>query len=70
MAATPSWKGFLKLNLVAVPVKAYTATAGGGGRIQLNQLHAECNGFAGDGARSRAGGTVRSHGHGGSRDEE
>jgi DNA end-binding protein Ku len=43
MAATPSWKGFLKLSLVAVPVKAYTATASGGGRIQLNQLHAECN---------------------------
>src|SRR5262249_2639514 len=30
-------------SLVAVPVKAYTATASGGGRIQLNQLHAECN---------------------------
>jgi DNA end-binding protein Ku len=43
MAASPSWKGFLKLSLVAVPVKAYTATASGGGRIQLNQLHAECN---------------------------
>jgi DNA end-binding protein Ku len=43
MAATPSWKGFVKLSLVAFPVKAYTATASGGGRIQLNQLHAECN---------------------------
>jgi DNA end-binding protein Ku len=43
MAATPSWKGFLKLSLVTFPVKAYTATASGGGRIQLNQLHSKCN---------------------------
>jgi DNA end-binding protein Ku len=43
MAATPSWKGFVKLSLVAFPVKAYTAAVSGEGRIQLNQLHAECN---------------------------
>src|SRR5437667_6860512 len=43
MAARSSWKGFLKLSLVSVPVKAYTATSGGGGEIHLNQLHAECN---------------------------
>lgn len=43
MAARSSWKGFLKLSLVSVPVKAYTATAGGGGEIHLNQLHAECH---------------------------
>lgn len=43
MAARSSWKGFLKLSLVSVPVKAYTATASGGGEIRLNQLHAECN---------------------------
>ena len=40
--ANPSWKGFVKLSLVAFPVKAYTAT-GSEGRIQMNQLHAECN---------------------------
>jgi DNA end-binding protein Ku len=43
MAARSSWKGFLKLSLVSVPVKAYTAAASGGGEIHLNQLHAECN---------------------------
>jgi DNA end-binding protein Ku len=43
MAARSSWKGFLKLSLVSVPVKAYTAAAGGGGDIHLNQLHAECH---------------------------
>jgi DNA end-binding protein Ku len=33
----------LKLSLVSVPVKAYTATTSGGGEIRLNQLHAECH---------------------------
>jgi DNA end-binding protein Ku len=43
MAARSSWKGFLKLSLVSVPVKAYTATTSGGNEIHLNQLHAECH---------------------------
>ena len=43
MAARSSWKGFLRLSLVSVPVKAYTATASGGSGIHLNQLHAECH---------------------------
>ena len=43
MAARSSWKGFLKLSLVSVPVKAYTVTSSGGGEIRLNQLHKECN---------------------------
>jgi DNA end-binding protein Ku len=43
MAARSSWKGFLKLSLVSVPVKAYTATASSANEIHLNQLHAECN---------------------------
>jgi DNA end-binding protein Ku len=43
MAARSQWKGFLKLSLVSVPVKAYSATTSAGGEIQLNQLHAECN---------------------------
>jgi DNA end-binding protein Ku len=42
--ATPrsSWKGFLKLSLVTVPVKAYTANETAS-EIRLNQLHADCN---------------------------
>ncbi len=40
MAAHASWKGFLKLSLVSVPVKAYTATATGS-EIALHQLHAK-----------------------------
>ena len=37
-----SWKGFIKLSLVSVPVKAYTANDPGA-QIRLNQLHCECN---------------------------
>ena len=43
MASRTVWKGFIQFSLVAVPVKAYTATASGGGRISLNQLHKECH---------------------------
>jgi DNA end-binding protein Ku len=43
MAARSSWKGFLKLSLVSVPVKAYPVTTTGGGDIHLNQLHADCH---------------------------
>lgn len=43
MPARSSWKGFLRLSLVSIPVKAYTATASGGGEISLNQLHADCH---------------------------
>jgi len=43
MAARSLWKGFLKLNLVSVPVKAYSATTSSSGEISLNQLHAPCN---------------------------
>lgn len=43
MAARSSWKGFLKLSLVSIPVKAYTASSSGGGDISLNQLHADCH---------------------------
>ena len=43
MAARSAWKGFLKLSLVSIPVRAYTATTSAGGEIHLNQLHAECH---------------------------
>ena len=43
MAARSTWKGFLKLSLVSIPVKAYTATPSQSGEIRLNQLHAGCN---------------------------
>ena len=37
-----SWKGFIKLSLVSVPVKAYTANHSSE-EVCLNQLHAKCN---------------------------
>lgn len=37
-----SWKGFLKLSLISVPVKAFTANDSGG-EVHLNQLHKGCN---------------------------
>lgn len=39
----PAWKGFLRLSLVSVPVRAYTTMVTGQGEIHLNQLHAECH---------------------------
>jgi DNA end-binding protein Ku len=42
MAARSVWKGFIRFALVSIPVKAYTATASGGGSVTLNQLHREC----------------------------
>src|SRR5262245_50909702 len=37
-----SWKGYLKLSLVSVPVRGYTANVAAS-EIRLNQLHAECH---------------------------
>lgn len=42
MAPRASWKGFLNLSLVSVPVKAYSA-ANTSSQISLNQLHVNCN---------------------------
>ena len=41
MAARPTWKGFLKISLVNIPVKVFPATESSGS-ISFNQLHAEC----------------------------
>lgn len=43
MAARPSWRGYLRLSLVAVPVEAFTAATPGKGEIHLNQLHEPCH---------------------------
>lgn len=43
MPPRSSWKGFLRLSLVSVPVKAYTAASSSRSEVTLNQLHAECN---------------------------
>lgn len=37
-----SWKGFIRLSLVSVPVEGYSASAAGEAQISLNQLHDEC----------------------------
>lgn len=42
MAPRTSWKGFIKLSLVSVPVRAFTAHDTGE-EVRLNQLHKECN---------------------------
>jgi DNA end-binding protein Ku len=39
MAGRAYWKGYLKLSLVACPVKLFSATQAGGGRISFNMLH-------------------------------
>ena len=43
MASRSVWKGFIRLSLVTVPVKAYAAASSTGGGVTLNQLHRECN---------------------------
>lgn len=42
MAPRTSWKGFLKLSLISIPVKAYTAHETTE-TIRLNQLHKDCH---------------------------
>jgi DNA end-binding protein Ku len=43
MAIRSTWKGYLKVSLVSVPLKAFTAANNSDGRaIALNQLHAPC----------------------------
>lgn len=37
-----SWKGFVRISLVSVPVEGYTASATGESQIALNQLHRDC----------------------------
>jgi DNA end-binding protein Ku len=41
MAARATWKGFLKVSLVNIPVKVFPATESSG-TISFNQLHNEC----------------------------
>ena len=41
MAARPTWKGFLRVSLVTIPIRVYPATDPAG-TISFNQLHAEC----------------------------
>jgi DNA end-binding protein Ku len=41
MAARPTWKGYLKISLVNIPVKVFPATETSA-TISFNQLHAEC----------------------------
>src|SRR5687767_7585557 len=41
MPPRPTWKGFLKVSLVNIPVKVFPATESAA-TISFNQLHAEC----------------------------
>ena len=41
MPARPTWKGYLKISLVNIPVKVYPATDSGA-TLSFNQLHGEC----------------------------
>lgn len=42
MPARSTWKGYLKLSLVSVPVKAYSASRASAD-VPLHQLHSKCN---------------------------
>lgn len=41
MAARPTWKGFLKVSLVNIPIKVFPASESAG-TLSFNQLHGEC----------------------------
>lgn len=43
MSGRPSWSGFLRFNLISVPVQGYNAAAPGGGKIGFHLLHAKCH---------------------------
>ena len=43
MASRTSWEGYLRLNLLSVPVKAYNTASSGGGKIGFHLIHAKCN---------------------------
>ena len=43
MPPRSSWKGFLRVSLVSLPVKGYSASSSNGASIRLNQLHAQCH---------------------------
>jgi DNA end-binding protein Ku len=38
----PSWKGYIRVSLVSIPVEGYTASAAGQSQVALNQLHQDC----------------------------
>ena len=41
MAARPTWKGFLKISLVTIPVRVFPATDAAA-TLSFNQLHRDC----------------------------
>src|ERR1700674_2815829 len=41
MPARSTWKGYLKISLVNIPIKVFPATDAGA-TLAFNQLHAEC----------------------------
>jgi DNA end-binding protein Ku len=41
MAARPTWKGYLKVSLVNIPIRVFPATDSAA-TVSFNQLHAEC----------------------------
>src|SRR5215204_1387109 len=41
MAARPTWKGFMKISLVNIPVRVFPATESAAA-LSFNQLHGEC----------------------------
>src|SRR5205809_6336115 len=41
MPARPTWKGYLKISLVNIPIKVFPATDAGA-TLSFNQLHAAC----------------------------
>src|SRR6187549_2005399 len=41
MSPRPTWKGYLKVSLVTIPVKVFPATESAA-TLSFNQLHAEC----------------------------
>jgi DNA end-binding protein Ku len=41
MPARPTWKGYLKISLVNIPIKVFPATDAGA-TLSFNQLHTEC----------------------------
>src|SRR5437899_838486 len=43
MAGRPNWEGYVRLNLISMPVRAFTAAVPGRGKIGFHLIHKTCN---------------------------
>src|SRR5207244_3333357 len=43
MAVRSNWEGFIRLSLISMPVRAFSASVQGRGKIAFHMIHKTCN---------------------------